>query len=86
MIVREAREAEIPILVEMSRRVQERLTASGSLQQFGPLTPESVEAHVTAGHAYVLDAQPGVVGGTFVEPVDREGFPALARWDGAWTS
>ena len=80
MIVRQACAADVSVLVEMSRRVQERLTASGSLQQFGPLTPETVATHVFSGHAYMLDAQPGVVGSTFVEPVDPERFPALARW------
>ena len=80
VIVRQACAADVSILVELSRRVQERLTASGSLQQFGPLAPETVAGYVSAGHAYVLDARPGVVGGTFVEAVDPERFPALARW------
>ncbi len=77
MHVRPATPRAIDAIVELSRRVQERLTASGSLQQFGPIPRETVAAHVAAGSALLLvDTGGELLGGVLVEP---EWAPASAE-------
>ena len=78
MLVRPAAADEIDAIVALSRRVQERLTASGSLQQFGPLPRETVAAYVAAGCSLVLLEAAGdeLLGGVFIEP---EWAPASAQ-------
>jgi GNAT superfamily N-acetyltransferase len=68
MLVRPARLDEVAALVDVSRRVQERLTASGSLQQFGPIPYTIVAAHSAAGTALALDDDGALIGGVLVEP------------------
>ena len=68
MRVRPAVADDVTAFVELSRRVQERLTASGSLQQFGPVSRATAAAHVTAGTALALDDAGALLGGVFVEP------------------
>lgn len=52
----------------LSGRVQAALTASGSLQQFGPIPAATVAAHIAAGSALVLDGSAALLGGVFIEP------------------
>ena len=80
MFVRAAHEDEIDYIADLSRRVQERLTASGSLQIIGPIPRETVATYVRAGHALLLVEPPRLLGSVFIEPVARETFLALARW------
>jgi GNAT superfamily N-acetyltransferase len=70
MLVRPAVTDEIDAMVALSRRVQEKLTASGSLQQFGPIPRASVADYVARGCALVLvEAAAGeLLGGVFIEP------------------
>lgn len=66
--VRLATGDEIDAIVALSARVQQRLTASGSLQEFGPIPGEVVAAHVAAGAALALIDGGVLIGGVFVEP------------------
>jgi GNAT superfamily N-acetyltransferase len=68
MHVRPAEPRDIPAIVDCSGRVQERLTASGSLQEFGPIPTATVAAHIAAGTAFALDDAGSVIGGVIVEP------------------
>lgn len=78
--VRRAEQGDIAFIVDLSRRVQEKLTASGSLQQIGPIPRETVAAQVNAGTAHIIDGSSGRLGSVFVEPVTVERLPNLARW------
>jgi GNAT superfamily N-acetyltransferase len=75
--VRQAVRDDIAYIVDLSRRVQEKLTALGSLQQIGPIAYETVEAQVNAGTAHILDGGSRRLGSVFVEPVPIE---SLRRW------
>ncbi len=75
--VRRAERDDIRYIVDLSRRVQEKLTASGSLQQIGPIPRETVEAQVNAGTAHILDGGSRRLGSVFVEPVT---VGSLGRW------
>ncbi len=80
MHVRPARQEEIDAIVELSRRVQQRLTASGSLQQFGPIPRVTAAAHVAAGSALLLiDGGGEPIGGVFVEPEWAPATPEFGR-------
>lgn len=75
--VRRAEQEDIAFIVDLSRRVQEKLSASGSLQKIGPIPRETVEAQVNAGTAHILDEGSRPLGSVFVEPVPVE---SLGRW------
>src|SRR5260370_28023269 len=75
--VRRAEQDDIAYIVDLSRLVQEKLTASGSLQQIGPIPRETVEAQVNAGTAHILDGGSRRLGSVFVEPVT---VGSLGRW------
>lgn len=53
--VRLGREADQDELVELSQRVQDQLTASGSLQHTGPLNPEDVTKAIANRKCFVLE-------------------------------
>jgi GNAT superfamily N-acetyltransferase len=63
----------------MSERVQARLIAMSSLQEFGPIPTPTITAHVAAGTAFVLDAAGEFVGSTFAECADSPVTPDLPR-------
>jgi GNAT superfamily N-acetyltransferase len=56
--VRRASPADVDWIVGLSARVQAALTASGSLQQIGPLPRAMVESAVQAGNAFLLEVRP----------------------------
>lgn len=79
--VRPARLDEVDWIADLSSRVQDVLTASGSRQQIGPLPLEMVESSVQAGRTYVLEASEGLLGSVLVDPITPS-FPLpLDRWD-----
>ena len=78
--VRLARGTDTPAIVALSQRVQAGLTASGSRQRIGPLSPGLVSECVASGAAYVLDDPPQLLGSVFVEPVTADGLPARNLW------
>jgi len=84
MHVRPAEPPDIAAIVDLSRRVQERLTASGSLQEFGPIPTETVAAHVAAGTAHVLERDEGIIGGVFLEPEATPVTPRLRAMLAGW--
>src|SRR6266700_3994939 len=57
-------------IVDLSARVQAALTASGSLQQIGPLPFAMVEMSIRGDHAYLLEAAGQRVGSVLVDPLD----------------
>ncbi|MGH2586146.1 MAG: GNAT family N-acetyltransferase [Dehalococcoidia bacterium] len=84
MGVRPAEPHDIAAIVDLSRRVQERLTASGSLQEFGPIPTETVAAHVAAGTAHVLERDNRLIGGVFLEPAATPVTPGLTAMLAGW--
>jgi len=81
MHVRHATPDDIHTIAAMSTRVQAKLTASGSLQEFGPLPVDVVAARVAAGTAYVLDGGAGqILGGVFVAPITDETESKMRLW------
>ncbi len=80
MRVRQAEAGDIDYIVDLSRHVQEKLTASGSLQVIGPVARVTVASHVSAGTAHILEAAPRRLGSVFVAPDMLVSSPRLARW------
>lgn len=84
MDLRCAEAGDVPAIVALSARVQERLSASGSLQEFGPIPKETVAAHVAARTAFVLEHSGTLLGGVFLEsagaPMTRGLAATLAAW------
>jgi GNAT superfamily N-acetyltransferase len=76
MQVRHAREDERDYIVELSRRVQDKLTRSGSLQEIGPIPSHVVASHIEQNTAYVLEVDGQILGSVFVEPAPSH----LADW------
>lgn len=77
--VRRATLDEARWIVELSARVQDALTASGSLQQIGPLPIEQVETASKAGYAYLLETEGQPVGSVLVDPL-AEDSPLYTWW------
>ncbi len=84
MHVRVAEQCDIAAIVDLSRRVQDRLTAAGSLQEFGPIPVKTVAAHVAARTAFVLDDAGSSIGGVLVEPSASPVTPGLAELLDGW--
>lgn len=57
-------------IVGLSERVQAALTASGSLQEIGPLALPMVELSIQEDHTYVLQVDQDRVGSVLVDPLD----------------
>lgn len=57
-------------VVDLSARVQNSLTAAGSLQEIGPLPLSMVEVSIRGGYSYLLEIEELRVGSVFVEPLD----------------
>lgn len=68
MQLRLAEQRDTASIVDLSGRVQERLRAAGSLQEFGPIPTETVAAHIAAQTAFVLSDGRSLIGGVLVEP------------------
>jgi len=80
MIVRRATMDDAEWIVDLSRRVQEALTASGSLQQIGPLPHATVESAVSAQTAYLLEMSSDRLGSVLVDPASPTYQHHLAQW------
>ena len=57
-------------IVDLSARVQEALTASGSRQLIGPLLLEETVSSIRGGTAFVLQTQEKRLGSVLVEPLE----------------
>ena len=79
MQMRLATNDDADLIVAMSARVQAKLIASVSLQEFGPIPRSVVAAHVGAGTAHVLTDQRQLVGSVFLEPDYAPVTPQLER-------
>lgn len=66
-------------IVDLSARVQAALTASGSLQQIGPLPLESVRVAINAGNAYIMEVAQRPVGSVLVDPL-ADDDPSVRKW------
>ena len=64
-------------IVDLSTRVQEALTASGSRQLIGPLLLEETLPSIRVGTAFVLQTQEKRLGSVLVEPLERV---RLVQW------
>jgi GNAT superfamily N-acetyltransferase len=73
-------------IVELSTRVQEALTASGSRQLIGPLLLEETVPSIRAGTAFVLQTQEKRLGSVLIDPLKRVRLVqwGLAREGGPW--
>ena len=67
-------------VVDLSRCVQEALTASGSLQQIGPLPYATVEASIRAGNVYLLESPSRPLGSVLVDPAIPTYRHHLTQW------
>lgn len=76
--LRVAHVRDLPAIAAMSQAVQDRLAASGSLQQFGPIPMGTIAAHIAARTAHVLDAGGPTIGSVFVECDETAVTPDLA--------
>lgn len=65
-------------IVELSARVQAALTASGSLQQIGPLPLPEVERMSRLGNVCVLELDGRGIGSTLLYPIENN-HPELVR-------
>ena len=81
MDVRKAFQTDVAWIVSLSERVQATLTASGSLQQIGPLPISLVERTVQSGTAYVLETASNRLGSVLVEPVAQVPTLPLREWN-----
>jgi GNAT superfamily N-acetyltransferase len=81
MQVRKALLTDVSWIVSLSERVQAALTASGSLQQIGPLPTSMVERAVQFGNVYVLEIAPSRLGSVLVEPVAQVPTLPLRDWN-----
>ncbi len=68
--VRRATSYDAEWIVDLSARVQEALTAAGSLQQIGPLAIEMVRMSIQGDYAYLLERAGQRVGSVLVDPLD----------------
>jgi GNAT superfamily N-acetyltransferase len=80
MVVRYAEAGDIGAIVDVVRRAQEALTATGSQQRLTLPSPDAVAAHIAARAAYVLAEGGTVLGSVFVEAVTVRRMPVLASW------
>lgn len=80
MGVRYAEARDVAAIVDLVRRAQDKLTATGSLQGLTLPSFAAVAAHVAARTAHVLDGGRGILGSVFVEPAAVRRRPELARW------
>ncbi|KAF2165075.1 hypothetical protein M409DRAFT_24463 [Zasmidium cellare ATCC 36951] len=55
LAIRHGRTADQDEIIKLSRRVQDKLTASGSLQQIGPLQQDAVAQAIANQQCYVLE-------------------------------
>jgi GNAT superfamily N-acetyltransferase len=79
MEVRYAEAGDIGAIVDVARRAQDALTATGSQQRLTLPSPNAVAAHIAARTAYVLAEGGTVLGSVFVEAVTVRRMPVLAR-------
>lgn len=75
MYVRNATTHDVSWIIDLSRRVQDALTASGSLQHIGPLPLDMVERAMQNGDAYILENSAHRLGSVLVEPIAQ--LPAI---------
>lgn len=77
---------ELPAVIDLSARVQAKLTAARSEQRIGPLEHHVVEAAIAEGRLFVAtlpSTSPPVdiIGLAFIKPVSRSHFPIVLTPD-----
>src|SRR5262249_17677656 len=65
--------------VDLSIHVQDALTASGSLQQIGPLLLETTEQSILTGNTFVLETRQKRLGSVLVDPL--ESLQLVQQWE-----
>jgi GNAT superfamily N-acetyltransferase len=75
-IIRLANENETDQIIDLSVRVQEALTASGSLQQIGPLQHDIVATATRKGRCFLLaQSDSKIIGCVFVRYIENDFYP-----------
>ena len=76
---------------DLSTRVQSALTASGSLQELGPISPSSIQTSIRNGHVFILEfeqEEPGKLtllgGGMIISPFAPEVGHGSWAWEWGW--
>ncbi len=69
IIVRPAQPADSPFIHDLSVRVQDALTRSGSLQEIGPIPLPIIDQTIGRGCAYLIAVEGEPVGSVFLEPL-----------------
>lgn len=83
--VRRATLTDAEWIVDLSARVQSALTASGSLQQIGPLPFAIVGLSIRGGYAYLLEGEGRRIGSTLVDPLDGRYVSTCTITAAQWT-
>lgn len=78
--VRHAKFDDIGRVIHLSSRVQAALTATGSQQQIGPLSQDTVEQAVSESYCYILQNFSQPVGCVFVRPLKQVIINPLEAW------
>ncbi|PPJ49837.1 hypothetical protein CBER1_03298 [Cercospora berteroae] len=68
-VISEAVTEDAQAVVDLSADVQNALTASGSLQQIGPLVLQDVKKAIATGHCYAIKNDARLVGCAFAKPM-----------------
>lgn len=68
--IRPARADDTRYIISLSASVQTALTASGSLQEIGPLARTVVETSIQGSHAYLLELNGQPIGSVLIDPLD----------------
>lgn len=69
--VRRATQDDATWIQDLSARVQECLTASGSLQEIGPVSSSMVQTSIGGGFAFILEMKGSRLGSGFMEPLNE---------------
>lgn len=57
---------------ELSRRVQDKLTESGSLQEIGPIPLDVLDAAIARKTLYVFEAENQLIGSVLIQPLTAD--------------
>ena len=66
---------DVEVIIQLSSRVQTALTASGSLQEIGPLQHDIVSSAIASQRCFVLKGTNYIIGCAFIRPLQEDYFP-----------
>ena len=78
---REGQVDDIDEIIEISARVQAKLTAAGSLQEIGPLKQETLASAVEGGRCFVIEnTSDSLLGCALVKNIGKEHFQTTSEF------